>query len=57
MELLKQQLHTKDEQLSQLSQLMAMDRQERERLVQQLNHTHAQIEDHRTRGWWFQKKR
>jgi len=52
-ELLKQQLHTKDEHISQLHQLMAMDRQERERLTQQLDRAHAEIEDQRQhRGWW-----
>jgi len=52
-ELLKEQLHTKDEQISQLHQLVGMDRQERKRLAHQLDRAHAQIEDqNQHRGWW-----
>ncbi len=43
MELLKEQLQIKDEQISQLHQLMAMDRQERERLTQQLDRAHGVV--------------
>ena len=48
MELLKQQLQIKNEHISQLHQLMAMDRQEHERLAQQLDRAHAQLEDYRS---------
>jgi len=47
-ELLKEQLHAKYQQISQLHQFMAMDRQERERLAQQLDRAHAQLEDYRS---------
>jgi hypothetical protein len=56
-ELLKAQLQAKDEQISRLHQLMAMDRQECERLAQQLETKDRLLEDQRhKRGWWSWRK-
>jgi predicted CopG family antitoxin len=51
--LLISELEKKNAQIDQLHQLMAMDKQERERLAQQLNRAHLQLEDLRKpRRWW-----
>lgn len=55
-ELLKQQLQTKDEQISQLHQLVAMSQKHSDDLMKQFDSTTRQIEDRRKpRGWWMRR--
>ena len=57
-ELLKIQLQAKDEQISQLHQLLGIAQKNVGDISQQLDRAHVQIEDHRERrGWWFWRKK